>query len=428
MSILTSKQGDELRRAIFDYLVANGHAETAASFQREAGLDGLNLEPQPKYNGLLEKKWTSVVRLQRKIMELESKLGQLTEELSAGPARNAGKAAGDVLPRTPERFTLQGHRMPITSVAFHPTYAVLATASEDSEIKLWDYESGDYERALKGHTKAVSFITFDPKGAILASCSADLSIKLWDVTNDYKNFKTLYGHDHSVSSVVFLPNNVLASASRDKTIKLWDLSNGYCTKTFVGHADWVRMIAVSEDGKLLASCSNDQTARVWDLATGETKVEMRGHEHVLECVAFVPVAAYPFIRELLAANADGQPAGSSAASAAVAAKKSGDAPGQYVITGSRDKEIKLWDQSGQCLHTFRGHDNWIRSIIFHPSGKYLLSASDDKTVKSWDLKTGRCVKTLEAHGHFVTSLAWSGISPVVATGSVENTVKVWDCK
>lgn len=76
-----------------------------------------------------------------------------------------------------------------------------------------------------------------------------------------------------------------------------------------------------------------------------------------------------------------------------------------MITGSRDKSIKVWDSSGQLLHTLGGHDNWVRGLVVHPSGKYLLSASDDKTLKIWDLKTGRCMKTLEAHDHFVTCIA-----------------------
>lgn len=71
------------------------------------------------------------------------------------------------------------------------------------------------------------------------------------------------------------------------------------------------------------------------------------------------------------------------------------------------------------------HDNWVRGLVFHPSGKYLFSASDDKTLKIWDMKTGRCSKTLEAHTHFVTCIAFNQSSPVVATGSVDQSVKIW---
>jgi len=51
-----------------------------------------------------------------------------------------------------------------------------------------------------------------------------------------------------------------------------------------------------------------------------------------------------------------------------------------------------------------GHDNWVRGLLFHPSGKYIVSVADDKTIRVWDVKNKRNCKTLEAHQHFVTSL------------------------
>jgi platelet-activating factor acetylhydrolase IB subunit alpha len=41
-----------------------------------------------------------------------------------------------------------------------------------------------------------------------------------------------------------------------------------------------------------------QTARIWDAQAGESKMELRGHEHVVEVVTFAPVSAYSAIREL----------------------------------------------------------------------------------------------------------------------------------
>ena len=401
--------------------------------QRETGQDGFVPDPKAKYAGLLEKKWTSVIRLQKKIMELEAKTAQLNEELAAAPSAKRSASLTDWVPRASPRHTLQGHRSPVTKVAFHPVFSQVVSASEDTTIKLWDWETGDFERTLKGHTKAVTDVEFDSKGNFLVSCSSDLTIKVWDANNDFKNTKTLYGHDHSVSSVRFLPgDDFLVSASRDKTVRIWEFASGYCTRTLSGHAEWVRSVMPSDDGRTLVSCSNDQTARLWEYSSGETKMELRGHDHVVECAVFAPIASYAAIREL---------AGITVSARDEKAKE----PGQYVATGSRDKTIKLWDSAGQCLRTLVVHDNWVRGLAFSPNGKFLLSVSDDKTLRIWDLKTGRCTKTVDAHAHFCTAIAWgrakvdaapapdgATTTPaeartvnVVATASVDLTLKIW---
>ncbi|ORX92113.1 dynein regulator [Basidiobolus meristosporus CBS 931.73] len=411
-SLLTNRQREELQRAILDFLHVNGYTDSYETLKRESHNEEFNPDPMQKYTGLLEKKWTSVIRLQKKIMDLEKQMSQIKEELSSAPIRKAANSV-DWIPKAPEKYNLTGHRNPITRIAFHPVFSIVGSASEDTTIKIWDYETGEFERTLKGHTKAVTDIVFDVKGNYLVSCSADLTIKVWDLTNDYKCIKTLFGHDHSISSVVFFPaGDKIVSASRDKTIRIWDFASGYCVKTLTGHTEWVRSISISEDNLLFVSASNDQSVKVWDVETGECKLDLRGHEHVVECAIFAPVLSYPYIRELVGINGN---------------SKDQPIPGQFIASGSRDKTIKLWDATGQCIRTFVGHDNWVRGLVFHPSGKFLLSASDDKTIKIWEIKTGRCMKTFEAHSHFVTCIAFNMSSPVVATGSVDQILKIWEC-
>ncbi len=50
---------------------------------------------------------------------------------------------------------------------FHPVFSIIASASEDATIKLWDYETGEFERTLKGHTLSVQDIAFDHTGKLL---------------------------------------------------------------------------------------------------------------------------------------------------------------------------------------------------------------------------------------------------------------------
>lgn len=353
-------------------------------------------------------------------MDLESRNTSLQSELDSATPTSLSRRNQDPttwLPRSPARHTLQSHRQPVTCVAFHPVFSSLASGSEDTTIKIWDWELGELERTVKGHTKGVLDVDYGgPRGGtLLASCSSDLTIKLWDPSDEYKNIRTLPGHDHSVSAVRFIPSgaagaptsgNLLASASRDKTIRIWDVTTGYCVKTIRGHADWVRDIAPSFDGRWLLSVANDQTARLWDASSGDAKVTFVGHEHVIECCTFAPPPSYPHLAAL--AGLKKPPSSSSSA--------------EFVATGGRDKLIKLWDCRGTLIKTLVGHDNWVRALVFHPGGKYLLSCSDDKTIRCWDLsQEGKCVKTVEdAHGHFVSSMRWApGVVkdvPVVANG------------
>jgi WD40 repeat protein len=84
------------------------------------------------------------------------------------------------------------------------------------------------------------------------------------------------------------------------------------------------MVRVSPDGSLIASCSNDQTVRVWAAASKECKVELRDHDHVVECIAWAPEIASSAINE--AAGAD---------------NKKGAHAGPFLASGSRDKTIKV---------------------------------------------------------------------------------------
>lgn len=58
--------------------------------------------------------------------------------------------------------------------------------------------------------------------------------------------------------------------------------------------------------------------------------------------------------------------------------------GNQVLTASRDKTARLWDNQGNLLVVFRGHENWVYSAKFSPNGQQVLTTSADKTARLWD--------------------------------------------
>jgi platelet-activating factor acetylhydrolase IB subunit alpha len=272
--LLTERQRSELNAAIYEYLTSQSgtFAKSAEAFKEEAKMTDA---AEPASKGLLEKKWTSVVRLQRKVLELEAKVESMKSRVMPAAEGDAGAGPPQVdmkdsraLPRPPAKHSLSGHRAAVTAVTTHPVYSFFASGSEDCTIRLWDHETAQYERTLKGHTGPITGLAFDGKGLTLASSSADMSIKLWDM-NTYVCTKTLKGHDHTISAVVFMPSgDQLLSCSRDQTIKLWEVASGYCLRTYSGHSEWVRCLSISLDGLHLASGSVDHSIMIWEIASG----------------------------------------------------------------------------------------------------------------------------------------------------------------
>lgn len=72
--------------------------------------------------------------------------------------------------------TLEAHTSSVYAVAFSPTSEVLASASADRTIKLWDVRTGTVLQNLQGHLEGATTVAFSPNGKVLASGSCDKTV------------------------------------------------------------------------------------------------------------------------------------------------------------------------------------------------------------------------------------------------------------
>ncbi|XP_044470022.1 WD40 repeat-containing protein HOS15 isoform X2 [Mangifera indica] len=168
--------------------------------------------------------------------------------------------------------TFAGHQGEVNCVKWDPTGSLLASCSDDITAKIWNMKQDKYVHDLREHAKEIYTIRWSPTGPgtnnpnqplVLASASFDSTVKLWDVELG-KLLYSLNGHRDPVYSVAFSPNGeYLASGSLDKSMHIWSLKEGKIVKTFSGQGG-IFEVCWNKEGDKIAACFANNTVCVLD--------------------------------------------------------------------------------------------------------------------------------------------------------------------
>ncbi|KAK3615708.1 hypothetical protein LTR56_026427 [Elasticomyces elasticus] len=360
-------------------------------------------------------------------------------KLVASASRDSAVRLWDVATGEARGGALKSHTGEVIAVLFSPDGKLMVSASYDSTLRLWDAATGKARGgALKGHTGGVMAISFSPGGKLVASASSDQTVRLWDVATGEAKGGALKGHTDGVTAVSFSPDGKLvASASWDNTVRLWDAATGEARGSALkGHTGVVTAVSFSPDGKLVASASWDSTVRLWDVATGEAKGgALKAHTGEVTVVLFSPdgklVASASWdstVRLWDVATGDARGGALKGHAGRVTAVLFSP-DGKLVASASWDSTVRLWDAAtGEARGgALKGHTGGVMAVSFSPDGKLAASASWDSTIRLWDAATGEARGgALKGHTSGVRRISFSPGGKLVASASSDQTVRLWD--
>eukprot|EP01100_Stratorugosa_tubuloviscum_P007653 TRINITY_DN3161_c0_g1_i1.p1 TRINITY_DN3161_c0_g1~~TRINITY_DN3161_c0_g1_i1.p1 ORF type:complete len:305 (-),score=139.91 TRINITY_DN3161_c0_g1_i1:171-1085(-) len=275
---------------------------------------------------------------------------------------------------------------------------------------------------------------------ILATASYDHTIKLWEATNG-QCLRTMQHPDSQVNRLEITPDKLNIAAAGNPHVRFYDLqgSNPGPITNYDGHTSNITALGFQRDGRWMFTGSEDNTIKIWDLRAA-------GCQRQLTCNAAInSVCLHPNQVELIFGDQNGKVGVYDLTRNAVAKEEipqgetairsvSVTPDASFAVAANNKGNCFIWKIGGGTTFNMhqtieQAHPKYILKCLFSPDSRSFATTSADHCVKIWNLgKSGKFDSHRALHGHqrWVWDCTFSADSAFLVTASSDQTARLWD--
>ncbi|HZV03889.1 MAG TPA: WD40 repeat domain-containing protein [Gemmataceae bacterium] len=317
-------------------------------------------------------------------------------------------------------------------VAFSSDGRWLATFGGHT-LHVWDLRHGAEVAAdAESHTDIVGQVVASVRG-LIATASDDHTVRVWDAATGKQQRKLQHGH--WVRAAAVSPDGRrLVSSSLDDSVRLWDLDTGKEIYRLAGHGrlGGRRLVGFTSDGKRFLSWGDDFYLRVWDVATGKAILEHRIRPSGIKVPDEDDDSDGPGGREMMFLSLSGS-------------AFSGDGKHFILFVGAA---IHVFDvETGKEIRVIRTEQRNMDHLTLSPDGRRLLATGWGKAIQTrlpdggmrlstakehplelYDLDTGKLLRQIMLPGEISGPIAFSadGKTFIAAVDTPTGAIRFWD--
>jgi WD40 repeat protein len=332
----------------------------------------------------LAKKWQSTIDGHVVALAWSEPLGLVAAASADGPIALFDAKTAQL------RHPLAGHGFGTASLAWSRDGRRLASGGQDGKVRLWDGATGQQVAEMAGGAAWVERVAWCPQANVLAS-AAGKKLRLWDEAGTM--LREYLDHPSTIADIQWKPNDsILASAGYGKLF-LWSPEQQQPVREFTWQGSML-VLAWSPDAQYIAVGAQDCSVHFWLMTTGED-LQMTG---------------YPTkVREL-----------------------SWDENSRYLATGGSPVPC-LWDTAGKGPAgtkplQFEAHKDNVSCLAFQPKGTLLASGGEDGLLALWRPGKQEGALALARHASPITQLIWGADNHSLAIATAGGEVLLYSTK
>ncbi|XP_055320250.1 protein qui-1 isoform X3 [Sitodiplosis mosellana] len=265
----------------------------------------------------------------------------------------------------------------------------LSAIASGRSIQIWQINVPQMTQTFEEHTGAVTCVSFSPNVEFFASGAEDKTVIVWNLVFSLV-VTTFKGHNAAIQCVtVMMDSRRIISADRDGLLCVWLAETGTLLQTIQGP---YKSLAATNNMKFAVCTNGDTSLKIWSL-TRENEIYSVSHSGEITCFCITVDSL-------------------------------------FVITGSRDMSLKVWQATGGKLaQVLVGHSDAVTCVAVSVANKtQVISGSKDCNLIVWDIHTGEEIHTLAGHLAQVTCVKISADGTTAVSGSDDKVLIVWETK
>lgn len=293
-----------------------------------------------------------------------------------------------------KRHTLTGHRDCVYTLQSSGEPHVFFSGAGDGMIVLWDLTNPGQGQLIAKLPNSVYALHYHRESRLLVAGHNYDGIHIIDWENK-KEAGSLQLTKSAIFDIQSSGNHLLIATGEGEVIKVAMDTLTIVARTKLAEKS-ARAIAINEDlGEVVVGYS-DNRIRILELSTLVLKYEWEAHANSVFTVRYSPDQ-------------------------------------RYLISGSRDARIKVWDAATGYVKVEEvvAHLFAINHLDFSPDSKHFVTCSMDKSIKVWDAQAFKLLKVIDrarhaGHGTSVNKVLWTSHNDQLISASDDRTISVWN--